>query len=362
MAEGLRRAFDELDVAVPNMARQIISCPAPYGVGGLGQHLRCVVDDARLAGLLDRYYCSPSPANDALAHEVKTPIARWISEYTPLRLSPGWKSLVGSASFDRNVARRIPRSGRFSGFSGSSRSTFVRAREIGYSRLELEAPTCHVLKVLAQHQSARAAWPIEEGWLNAAQAHRATEEYRLADQIVVTSEYVRASFIAAGIEPSKLRRRRLRIDDRFVVGTTRPGDGVFRVVYSGALTVVKGVPVLIKAFGMLTGRAELRLIGGWATRSMRWYLQACVRRDSRIVIQAGDPLEHLQRADVYVHPAYQDGLGLAPLEAMACGLPVIVSEDTGMKEYVIEGVNGYVVPTGDCEALLERLETMYGAR
>jgi glycosyltransferase involved in cell wall biosynthesis len=44
------------------------------------------------------------------------------------------------------------------------------------------------------------------------------------------------------------------------------------------------------------------------------------------------------------------------MEAMACGVPVIVTEDTGMKEYITEGINGYVVPTGDIDALRDRLD------
>ena len=67
-------------------------------------------------------------------------------------------------------------------------------------------------------------------------------------------------------------------------------------------------------------------------------------------------MPHLRRADVLAHASYSDGFGYAPMEALACGVPVIVTEDTGMKEHVEEGVNGYVVPTGDVDALVERLE------
>jgi glycosyltransferase involved in cell wall biosynthesis len=66
----------------------------------------------------------------------------------------------------------------------------------------------------------------------------------------------------------------------------------------------------------------------------------------------------LQQADVYVHPSFEDGFAYAPMEALACKVPVIVTPDTGMKEYVQEGINGYVVPTGDWEAILERLEQL----
>jgi glycosyltransferase involved in cell wall biosynthesis len=50
------------------------------------------------------------------------------------------------------------------------------------------------------------------------------------------------------------------------------------------------------------------------------------------------------------------------MEAMACGLPVIVTEATGMKEHVSVGENGYIVPTGSWEAILERLEFLWRAR
>jgi hypothetical protein len=55
---------------------------------------------------------------------------------------------------------------------------------------------------------------------------------------------------------------------------------------------------------------------------------------------------------------FEDGFAYAPMEALACKVPVIVTQDTGMKEYVQEGINGYVVPTGDWEAILERLEQL----
>ena len=91
---------------------------------------------------------------------------------------------------------------------------------------------------------------------------------------------------------------------------------------------------------------------------MRAYLRDCLSSDRRIRITLGDPLEELRNADVLVHPSYSDGFGYAPMEAIACGIPVIVTEDTGMKELIVDGVNGWVVPTGDSSALLERLETL----
>jgi glycosyltransferase involved in cell wall biosynthesis len=88
---------------------------------------------------------------------------------------------------------------------------------------------------------------------------------------------------------------------------------------------------------------------------MRRYVAEWTVADPRVTLSPGDPLPHLYRADACVHASFEDGFGYAPMEALACGVKVIVSEDTGMKEYVEGGLNGYVVPTGDSDAIVERL-------
>ncbi|MEM8602008.1 MAG: glycosyltransferase, partial [Bacteroidota bacterium] len=83
--------------------------------------------------------------------------------------------------------------------------------------------------------------------------------------------------------------------------------------------------------------------------------------DPRIRLAPGDPLPHLHRADAHVHPTYEDGWAYAPAEALACGVPTVVTEDTGMAEIVREGENGYVVPTGSVEAIVDRLQKLHGS-
>ena len=92
---------------------------------------------------------------------------------------------------------------------------------------------------------------------------------------------------------------------------------------------------------------------------MRRFLQEAAARDSRITIGPGDPLPHLRRARLCAHPSYEDGFAYAPVEALACGVPVLVSEDTGMKDLVEQGINGLVLPTGDLSALAEAIDAAY---
>lgn len=61
--------------------------------------------------------------------------------------------------------------------------------------------------------------------------------------------------------------------------------------------------------------------------------------------------EVLRASDVYVQPSHVEGLGLAVLEAMACGVPVVASDTDGLREVVDDGRSGLLAPVGDPAAL-----------
>ena len=333
-----------------------IACTASYGSGGLGQHFTQIVEAARQKNNLAQYYSSGIQPHDPAGQLITVPILKSLP-YTPLRYSPGWINYLGGELFDRAAAAKLTPTQEFEGFGGQSLHCFRRSRQLGCQTLHLQAANSHVHNVLRQHQAAIDRFTIEATWLNDIQCQKTLREYKFADVIHVASEYSRQSFLAEGFDAKKLQRIELTVNPRFKPSAKRPDDGIFRIIYVGSLTVMKGIPILLEAFSRLPGNdVQLTLVGGWATRGMRRYLQAWLARDSRIQIAPGDPLPHLQRASVYVHPSYEDGFAYAPMEALACGVPAIVTEDTGMKEYIQAGVNGYVIPSGNWEVLLEKLQ------
>ncbi len=339
-------------------SRITVSCNAPYGKGGLGQHLAQVLSEAINAGHQCTYYCAKPATTVHEGHGVEL-LQPKLLRYTPLRYSPGWINFSSVDCFDRAVARKLPPAQIFEGFVGQSLSTFKRARQLGYGKLHLQAANSHVDNVISQHQKAIQRFGLEESWLNEAQQHKTLEEYKMADVIFVASEYSRQTMLAAGIPDHKLQRIELTVNPRYQPTATRKQDDTFRIVYVGSLTVMKGIPVLLEAFSRLPDKnIELTLVGGYATRGMRRCIQGWLAKDPRIKLAPGDPLPHLQNANLYVHPTYEDGFAYAPMEALACGVPVVVTEDTGMKEHIQEGINGYIVPTGSVDALVERLMSL----
>ena len=337
-------------------AQNLVACNAAYNDGGLGKLLAALVDEARAGGASAAYFAATPRAGDASGQAVPLTTLRRLLRTPLLQRAPAWRGFLAADAFDRQVARRLEPGDVFVGVAGQALHSLRRARQLGYRRRVLVSPNSHVEHVARQHRRAAAAHPIEPGWLSAAQRRKTLREYVEADEIVVQSAYARDTFLAAGVPAERLRRRDLPPLPRFAPPASPPATIGFRFLYVGRLEVTKGVAVLLDAFAALADRdARLTLVGGFATRAMQRWVERAAARDARIELAGGDPLPHLHRADVFVHPSYEDGLALAPLEALACGVPALVTEDTGMKEFVLPGHNGFVVPTGDAGALAERL-------
>ena len=123
----------------------------------------------------------------------------------------------------------------------------------------------------------------------------------------------------------------------------------------GQLTQRKGLRFLLEAWKDLpSGKAELVLMGGGAQRV--WKKQAgagvtFVGQASRSRV-----LEEMGRANVLVLPSLFEGFGLVILEAMAAGLAVITTENTGGPDVIGQGKEGFIVPAGNAAALREKME------
>ncbi|MBI1793562.1 MAG: glycosyltransferase family 4 protein [Chloroflexi bacterium] len=67
-------------------------------------------------------------------------------------------------------------------------------------------------------------------------------------------------------------------------------------------------------------------------------------------------------ADLYISPSHVDGSSVSLMEALACGLPALVSDIPANKEWVSEGVNGWLFPDGDADALAEKILALIAQR
>jgi len=335
--------------------RVLVSCPAPYGKGGLGRHLQEIMQALERRGEPGTCICNSTPEPEGTrripgAADLLTPLVRF---------SPSLRMWTGSVRFDQRAARELSPADHLIAFNGTALAQIRAAREMGMSSVSLMSANSHMRRVIRQHELAHKQYPIERPW-SARLLRRNVAEYAQAERIYVASRYTWESFTDEGFADDRLSFFPLTAHPRYAEAGPREQPGTFDVVYVGSLIVHKGVPLLIDAFRRLP-HADMRLVlvGGWKTPGMRRFIERARAEDPRITVSPGDPLPHLLRAGVCAHPSYEDGFAYAPAEALACGVPVIVSEDTGMKDLVERGRTGVVLATGDAGALSEALEASY---
>jgi glycosyltransferase involved in cell wall biosynthesis len=125
------------------------------------------------------------------------------------------------------------------------------------------------------------------------------------------------------------------------------------LLFVGFITPRKGLEYLARAMQLLPEDVRLVVVGRWAPHYRSIFLRALGSAAGRVHEVGFVPDEELPRycsmADVYVSPSLLEGLGITPIEALACGTPAVVTSASSGPEEV--GYAGLVVPPCDPRAL-----------
>ncbi len=187
-------------------------------------------------------------------------------------------------------------------------------------------------------------------------------EFHAADRVMVLSDAASRSLVEEGIGAGKIFVNPCGVDLSRFTPPEKKADDVFRIIYCGNISPRKGVHYLLQAFSELNlDHAEMCLIGSAPTPS---FSRLLARHQSGNVRFLGTfPHNELRqvyaRGSVFVLPSLADGFGMVVPQAMACGLPVIVTENVGAADIVADGVDGYVVPIRDVAALKDKIRYLY---
>jgi glycosyltransferase involved in cell wall biosynthesis len=195
-------------------------------------------------------------------------------------------------------------------------------------------------------------WALRTAVVPEVYFERREREWALADRVMVNSEFSRLALIRQGVSAEKLAVVPLCYEAGVRREDSRSEDTPLRhlrVLFLGQVILRKGIQYLIEAARLLReepvhisvvgpiGIAEQAIKG--APANMTFHGRA--HRD-----QTGD---WYRQSDLFVLPTLSDGFALTQLEAMAHGLPVIVTPNCG--EVVTDGVDGRIVPPRDAGAL-----------
>jgi len=134
------------------------------------------------------------------------------------------------------------------------------------------------------------------------------------------------------------------------------------IIFVGSLRPVKGVKYLIKAMKIVRQKepnARLILIGNGEEKQDLVKLTGDLNLGNLITFVGKIPNEkvpeYMAASNVFVLPSLSEGFPLVSLEAMACGLPIVVSRVCGLPEIVEDGKNGFLVESGNPEQIAEKV-------
>ena len=138
-------------------------------------------------------------------------------------------------------------------------------------------------------------------------------------------------------------------------------DAIFRVIFVGNLCFRKGSHYLLRALN------ELKLPNfeffhvGPVSEEMTEFINSNAPKN--FFFHGKQPQENLikyyAQSSVFCLPSLEEGLAMVQVQAMACGLPIICTPNAGAEDLITDGVEGFLIPIRNVEALKEKISFLY---
>jgi glycosyltransferase involved in cell wall biosynthesis len=304
-----------------------------------------------------KYGIKPDKIDSLLIHEIHNRVWRKISKFTESIINPQY---IIFDLFDRQASKHIMnQSDIFVGLSGASLFSLRRARRLG-AKTVLERGSSHMLyqrKILEEEYSRLG---MRKKVVHPKVVERELLEYQEADFIAIPSQFVKETFLRQGMSEAKLIHVPFGVDLTHFCPAPKQDD-VFRIIHCGHISLRKGVHYLLQAFTELKlPRAELWLIG-----SMTDEIKPFWQKFASPAVRHQGPFperelyQYYSQGSVFCLASIEEGLAMVQAQAMACGLPVICTTNTGGADLVRDGRDGFIVPIRDVAALKEKILYLY---
>ncbi|MCM3544957.1 glycosyltransferase family 4 protein [Priestia megaterium] len=265
--------------------------------------------------------------------------------------------------FDINASYKLKNnSDIFVGWSSNCLHSLRKAKKKGAITI-VERGSSHIL-----HQTTNLKEEYEKFGYNFSNTpqkviDKELKEYKEADYISVPSTYVMRTFVERGIDENKI----IKIPYGVNLNNFYPiekQDNVFRVIYCGSLSLTKGLQYLLPAFTSLNlPNSELWLIGA-LTEEIKPLLN---KYNNQNIFHKGpfpenELYKYYSQGSVFCFPSIDDGFGMVQAQAMACGLPLITTTNSGGEDLIDDSKEGFIIPIRSINHIKEKLTLLYEDR
>ncbi len=266
-----------------------------------------------------------------------------------------------SPLFDRWVIRNLPAGSHLLAGLGYINRSLSLAKQTGGLAF-IEARNSHPRNFWRVVEDEYRRWGVDRPPLPAFHYRRQLRSIDLADYVFSPGCHITNSFVREGFPAERILHTPLPVDTSIFRPPQRwPSNTLFTIVSTGQLSLRKGTPYLLQAFSQFKRKnpqARLLLVASVADN------MAPLLRQGRFPMDGVELLPRmphaqlartLQDADLFALPSLEEGMLLAAAEAIAVGLPALLTPCMGSADLLAEDRNGSIVPERDAAALAERM-------
>ena len=325
--------------------------------------IRSVLDDhARVLGargLLGGYFVGTRRGTKGIPGEhtyLNSLFGLWMNATT--RTLPGfaaeWLRSAAHPLFDRWARIDVKPGDHVISSYGYANRCFERAKQ-GGGKAFIDAGNSHPDQFWQIVGEEHRKWKVQRDPYPAHWYRKGLRSVELSDYVFAPSRHVADSFEQRGFEKSRVLH--LPYPVNLSVFEARKELQIppspLRVVCTGSVSLRKGFPYLLEAVRLIRKDRDATLV---LTESVESSMKDILPQYADVPVEWTPPLphaelaRHLRNCHVFALLSLEEGMARTALEAMACGLPVVLTPNTGTADLVIPGVNGEVVPIRDAQA------------
>ena len=271
-------------------------------------------------------------------------------------------SYANALAFDAWTSRRLrksPTPDAFIALSGSSLKTGRELQTRG-TRFICDRGSSHAryqdMLVTGEYHR----WGVSRPVMDLRDILREEKIYELADAITVPSHFAARSFVEMGLPPDKIHVIPYGVRLENFTRTAEPPPDRFEVLFVGFVGLRKGIPYLLEAFARLRHPAKRLRVVGPMHPDIKSVLPRLPREQVEFLgaVPSHELPQLMSTSHLMVLPSIEEGLALVQGQALACGCPVLSSVNTGAEDLFTDGIEGFIVPIRDVDALTEKMQQL----
>lgn len=262
---------------------------------------------------------------------------------------------LSKEAFDTYVCSKIKSPSILIGISGSSLKSGKKNQTLGGAYI-CDRGSTHIRYQEKILRTEYQRWNIPFAGISAFTMRKELSEYCTADFITVPSQVCVDSFVSEGIEKNKIKKNPYGSRDNRFSPCGTPSSK-FCILWVGGISIRKAFIDALHAFQALPFQDKCFKVVGIVEDEIKPLL----KKENLTNVEFLGKVPNLElptlfsASHVFVLSSIEEGLAMVIGEAMACGCPVVASENSGASELFKNGVEGFIVPIRSPQKITEKL-------